>query len=84
MWDADENGKHKTEMEFIFSKPSWTSAPNWILNGFLTQRSSHSSTVPTLWTEKRLEELQNAHQLLQLKQLRPQKYFLFVELKAQG
>lgn len=61
------------------------SAPNWILNGFLTQRSSHSSTVPALRTEKHLEELQNQHQLFQLKkQIQPQNYFLFVELKAQG
>lgn len=69
----------------FFSNPSWTSTPNWILNGFLTQRSSHSSTVPALRTEKPLEELPNPLQLLQLKkQIQPQRYFLSVELEVQG
>lgn len=53
--------KWKTEIEFpFFPNPSQTSAPNWIPNGFLTQRSSHSAL--------HLEELQNPHQLLQFKQ----------------
>lgn len=36
--------KWKTETEIsFFPNPSRTSVPNWIPNGFLTQRSSHSA-----------------------------------------
>lgn len=58
--------KMENELKWnFFQKVSRNPAPSWILNG-LIQRSSHSRVPAHCW-QKCLEELQNPHYLLQLK-----------------